>query len=252
MQYRAMCSWISHNKSHKESPQDVYGASTDQKTSQLASIYEQYEGRLRQANALDFDDLLLESVRLLAHDANLRFQINRRFEFVMIDEYQDTNRSQYELMRLLTEAHKNICVVGDEDQSIYGWRGADIRNILDFERDFPNATVIRLEQNYRSTKNILEAASAVVANNTERKGKWLWTEAGAGEKIGRFEAFDGEQEALFIADMHRQAAHRQTRPIAWRCSIAPTSNRARSKKRCAATGAITWCWADSVSISAPK
>ena len=200
MQCRAVCSWISHKKSRKESPQDVYGASTDQKTSQLASIYEKYEGRLRQANALDFDDLLLESVRLLAHDAYLRSQINRRFEFVMIDEYRDTNRSQYELMRLLTEAHKNICVVGDEDQSIYGWRGADIRNILDFERDFPNAAVIRLEQNYRSTKNILEAASAVVANNTERKGKWLWTESGAGDKIGRFEAFDGEQEALFIAD----------------------------------------------------
>lgn len=127
MQYRAMSSWISHKKSHKESPEHVYGASTDQKTSQLASIYEQYEGRLRQANALDFDDLLLESVRLLAHDADLRLQYNRRFEFVMIDEYQDTNRSQYELMRLLTEAHKNICVVGDEDQSIYGWRGADIR-----------------------------------------------------------------------------------------------------------------------------
>jgi DNA helicase-2/ATP-dependent DNA helicase PcrA len=200
MQYRAVCSWISHRKSRKESPQDVHSASTDQQTTQLAAIYEQYEGRLRQANALDFDDLLLESVRLLAHDANLRFQVNRRFEFVMIDEYQDTNRSQYELMRLLTEAHKNISVVGDEDQSIYGWRGADIRNILDFERDFPNATVIRLEQNYRSSKNILEAASAVVANNTERKGKWLWTESGAGEKIGRFEAFDGEQEALFIAD----------------------------------------------------
>jgi DNA helicase-2/ATP-dependent DNA helicase PcrA len=200
MQYRAMTSWISHKKSRKETPEEVYGKSTDQKTSQLASIYEKYEGRLRQANALDFDDLLLETVRLLAHDANLRTQINRRFEFVMIDEYQDTNRSQYELMRLLTEAHKNICVVGDEDQSIYGWRGADIRNILDFERDFPNAAVIRLEQNYRSTKNILEAASAVVANNTERKGKWLWTESGAGEKIGRFEAFDGEQEALFIAD----------------------------------------------------
>ncbi len=139
MQYRAMSSWISHQKSHKRSPQDVYGASTDPKTSQLASVYEQYEGRLRQANALDFDDLLLETVRLLAHDADLRFQMNRRFEFVMIDEYQDTNRSQYELMRLLTEAHKNICVVGDEDQSIYGWRGADIRNILDFEHDYPNA-----------------------------------------------------------------------------------------------------------------
>ena len=201
MQYRAVCSWISHKKSRKESPQDVYNASTDQKTSQLASIYEQYEGRLHQANALDFDDLLLESVRLLAHDAALRLQINRRYEFVMIDEYQDTNRSQYELMRLLTEARKNICVVGDEDQSIYGWRGADIRNILDFERDFPNAKVIRLEQNYRSTKNILDAASTLVANNTERKGKWLWTESGPGAKIGRFEAFDGEQEAIFIADM---------------------------------------------------
>jgi DNA helicase-2/ATP-dependent DNA helicase PcrA len=200
MQYRAMSSWISHQKSHKETPQDVYRASTERKTSQLASIYEQYEGRLRQANALDFDDLLLEAVRLLAHDADLRQQYNRRFEFLMIDEYQDTNRSQYELMRLLTEAHKNICVVGDEDQSIYGWRGADIRNILDFERDFPAAAVIRLEQNYRSTKNILEAASAVVANNTERKGKWLWTESGSGDRIGRFEAFDGEQEALFIAD----------------------------------------------------
>ena len=144
--------------------------------------------------------MLLESVRLLAHDSVLRGQYNRRFEFVMIDEYQDTNRSQYELIRLLTEARKNMAVVGDEDQSIYGWRGADIRNILDFERDYPNAAVIRLEQNYRSTKTILEAASAVVANNTERKGKWLWTEAGTGQKIGRFEAFDGEQEALFIAD----------------------------------------------------
>ena len=100
----------------------------------------------------------------------------------MIDEYQDTNRSQYELMRLLTEVRHNVCVVGDEDQSIYGWRGADIRNILDFERDYPDATVIRLEQNYRSTKNILEAASAVVAHNKERKGKWLWTDAGLGLK----------------------------------------------------------------------
>src|SRR5271157_3356145 len=159
MQYRAVCSWISQKKSRKESPADVY-------------------------------DLLLETVRVLAHDANLRFQMNRRFEFVMIDEYQDTNRSQYELMRLLTEARKNVAVVGDEDQSIYSWRGADIRNILDFERDYPNATVIRLEQNYRSTKNILEAASAVVAHNTERKGKWLWTESGAGEKITLYEAPD--------------------------------------------------------------
>ena len=200
MQYRGAVSWISHNKSHKKTPQDVYAGSTDPQTTRLATIYEKYESRLRQANALDFDDLLLESVRLLTHDAELRRQYNQRFEFLMIDEYQDTNRSQYELMRRLTEASQNVCVVGDEDQSIYGWRGADIRNILDFERDYPKAKVIRLEQNYRSTKNILDAASAVVANNTERKGKWLWTESGAGSPIGMYEALDGENEALFIAD----------------------------------------------------
>ncbi len=200
MPYRSMVSWISHSKSKKISPTDIARDSKDDKTSKMAKIYDDYETRLRTANAFDFDDLLLESVRLLEHDTHLREQLGRRFEFVMIDEYQDTNRSQYELVRLLTGSHHNVAVVGDEDQSIYGWRGADIRNILDFERDYPNAAVIRLEQNYRSTKNILEAASAVVANNTERKGKWLWTEAGAGAKIGMYEAIDGENEALFIAD----------------------------------------------------
>jgi DNA helicase II / ATP-dependent DNA helicase PcrA len=200
MPYRAALSRISHAKGNQETPQDWYKASTDPKMTRLAKIYESYQERLVQANALDFDDLLLESVRLLKHDDALRGLYNRRFEFVMIDEYQDTNRSQYELMRLLTEARNNVCVVGDEDQSIYGWRGADIRNILDFEKDYPNAVVIRLEQNYRSTKNILEAASAVVANNKERKGKWLWTSSGEGAKIGYYEAPDGENEALYIAD----------------------------------------------------
>ena len=118
----------------------------------------------------------------------------------MIDEYQDTNRSQYELMRLLSQTHDNVCVVGDEDQSIYSWRGADIRNILDFEKDYPGAKTIRLEQNYRSTKNILEAASAVVANNKERKGKWLWTDADEGDMLSIYAAHDAENEALFIAD----------------------------------------------------
>ncbi len=200
LQYRAMLSQISHGKSHNETPMDWLKAATDPKATRMAKVYELYEERLLQANALDFDDLLLESVRLLKHDDILRQLYNQRFEFVMIDEYQDTNRSQYELMRLLTETRRNVCVVGDEDQSIYGWRGADIRNILDFERDFPNAVVIRLEQNYRSTKNILEAAGAVVANNKERKGKWLWTDSGSGPKIGYYEAPDGENEALFIAD----------------------------------------------------
>ncbi len=143
----------------------------------MAALFEEYEKALRSANALDFDDLLLEAVRLLRHDDATREAWNRRLSYVMIDEYQDTNRSQYELMRLLSEQHDNVCVVGDEDQSIYSWRGADIRNILDFERDFPNARTIRLEQNYRSTKNILAAAGAVVENNKARKGKKLWTEA---------------------------------------------------------------------------
>src|SRR5579875_1590058 len=200
MQYRAALSRISQAKSHNQSPVDWYKAATDPTLTRLAKIYDVYEERLLQANALDFDDLLLESVRLLHHDNALRELYNRRYEFVMIDEYQDTNRSQYELMRLLTEMRKNICVVGDEDQSIYGWRGADIRNILDFERDYPGAVVIRLEQNYRSTKNILEAASALVAHNQERKGKWLWTESEAGPKIGCYAAPTSENEALFIAD----------------------------------------------------
>ncbi len=200
MPYRGALSRISHAKSHHQTAIDWYKAATDPKLTRLAKIYEQYEERLKQANALDFDDLLLESVRLLKHDEALRNLYNRRYEFVMIDEYQDTNRSQYELMRLLTQLRQNVCVVGDEDQSIYGWRGADIRNILDFERDYPDTVVIRLEQNYRSTKNILEAASAVVANNKERKGKWLWTNSDLGAKIGYYEAPDGENEALFIAD----------------------------------------------------
>jgi DNA helicase-2/ATP-dependent DNA helicase PcrA len=200
MQYRAALSKLSHAKNLKKTPQDLYDDSTDPTAEKLAVIFEEYEKELRKANALDFDDLLLETVRLLYHDQATREGYNRHITYVMIDEYQDTNRSQYELMRLLTAQHRNVCVVGDEDQSIYSWRGADIRNILDFERDFPNAQVIRLEENYRSTKNILAAAGAVVANNKERKGKNLWTKAEAGQMIGHYAAFDAENEALFIAD----------------------------------------------------
>ena len=205
MQYRAACSWISHNKSQKITPQEIYSSSKDHKSSNLAKIYDDYEARLRQANALDFDDLLLEPVRLLRHDRELREQYNRRFEFLMIDEYQDTNRSQYELMRLLSDSHKNVCVVGDEDQSIYSWRGANIRNILDFEKDYPKAKVIRLEQNYRSTKNILAAASGVVEHNKERIGKTLWTESAGGAPITLYEAYSAENEALYVADTIEKA-----------------------------------------------
>ena len=200
MPYRATLSQISQAKSVKKTPQDMYGESADPRVTKVAAVYEDYEKALHQANALDFDDLLLESVRLLYHDADTRDAWNRRLGYMMIDEYQDTNRSQYELMRLLTQRHDNVCVVGDEDQSIYSWRGADIRNILDFEKDFPGAKIIRLEQNYRSTKNILEAASVVVANNKERKGKWLWTDADEGDMVSVYPAYDAENEALFIAD----------------------------------------------------
>ena len=132
--------------------------------------------------------------------AAVREYYNRRFQYLLIDEYQDTNRPQYELMRLLAGDGHNVCAVGDEDQSIYSWRGADIRNILEFEHDFPEAKIVRLEQNYRSTQNILGAASAVVANNVRRKGKNLWTSRQGGAKIGYYEAPDGENEALFAAD----------------------------------------------------
>ncbi|MBL8241832.1 MAG: UvrD-helicase domain-containing protein [Bryobacterales bacterium] len=205
MQYRAAMSRISTAKSAKETPADFYKQTADPRMSRLAVIYEQYEARLQQANALDFDDLLLETVRLFSYDVELRRRYNDFLEYLMIDEYQDTNRTQYELMRLLSATRSNVAVVGDEDQSIYSWRGADIRNILDFENDYPNATVIRLEQNYRSTKNILEAAGAVVENNTQRKGKKLWTDSEGGDKVTVFEALDGENEALYIADQINKA-----------------------------------------------
>jgi DNA helicase-2/ATP-dependent DNA helicase PcrA len=200
MKYGAAASRISHAKNLKQGPADLYKQAVNGESEKLAAIFERYEGALHAANALDFDDLLLEAVRLLRHDAAIREAWNRRLSYIMVDEYQDTNRSQYELMRLLSETHRNVCVVGDEDQSIYSWRGADLRNILDFEHDFPKARTIRLEQNYRSTKNILAAAGAVVENNKARKGKKLWTEGATGETLGLYAAFDAENEALFVAD----------------------------------------------------
>jgi DNA helicase II / ATP-dependent DNA helicase PcrA len=197
---RTVLSRISWAKNHMLDPQELYLQSADPKTERIAHLYEEYRKELRKANALDFDDLLLEAVRLLKSAAPVREFYNRRFQYLLIDEYQDTNRPQYELMRMLAGERHNVCAVGDEDQSIYSWRGADIRNILEFEQDFPEAKIIRLEQNYRSTQNILQAASAVVANNLRRKGKNLWTSRQGGTKIGYYEAPDGENEALFAAD----------------------------------------------------
>jgi DNA helicase-2/ATP-dependent DNA helicase PcrA len=192
---------ISWAKNHMLDPQEVYLQSADPKAERVAHIYKVYEQELRKANALDFDDLLLQTVHLLRAIPEARQYWSGRFDYVLVDEYQDTNRPQYELLKALATVHQNICAVGDEDQSIYSWRGADIRNILDFEHDFPGARIIRLEQNYRSTQIILEAASAVVANNIKRKGKTLWTARPGGAKAGYYEAPDGENEALFVADV---------------------------------------------------
>ncbi|HWR34961.1 MAG TPA: UvrD-helicase domain-containing protein [Clostridia bacterium] len=197
---QAVLSRISWAKNHMLDPEDVYLHSGDPKTEKIAQIYKLYKQELAKANALDFDDLLLETVRLLKGVGEVREKYNRRYHHLLVDEYQDTNRPQYEIMRCLAGSRHNVCAVGDEDQSIYSWRGADIRNILEFEQDFPNAKIVRLEQNYRSTQNILEGASAVVANNVKRKGKRLWTARQGGAKIGYYEAPDGENEALFVAD----------------------------------------------------
>lgn len=206
---RIVLSRISWAKNHMLAPQEIYLQSSDPKSERIAHLYDLYNKELERANALDFDDLLLEAVRLLRAVPAVRGYYNRRFRYILIDEYQDTNRPQYELMKMLAGEEQNICVVGDEDQSIYSWRGADIRNILDFEKDFPRAKIIRLEQNYRSTQVILEAAGAVVSNNLQRKGKTLWTSRDGGAQVGYYEALDGEGEALFIAD-HIQKYIRQT------------------------------------------
>ncbi|QNI37729.1 ATP-dependent helicase [Edaphobacter albus] len=195
---------ISWAKNHMIDPQEYFLASTNPMEEKIAHIFEIYRKELAKANAMDFDDLLLETVRLLKSSSEVRERYNRRYRYLMIDEYQDTNRPQYELMKLLAGPEKNVCVVGDEDQSIYSWRGADIKNILDFEKDFPNGKTIRLEQNYRSTQVILEGAGAVVSQNTQRKGKNLWTSREGGSLIGYYEAPDGENEALFIADRIKQ------------------------------------------------
>jgi DNA helicase-2/ATP-dependent DNA helicase PcrA len=196
----AVLSRISWAKNHMLDPQELYLQSADPITEKVAHTFEEYRKELRKSNALDFDDLLLETVRLLKSSQAVRERYQRRYQYMLIDEYQDTNRPQYELIKLLAGPEHNVCVVGDEDQSIYSWRGADIRNILEFEKDFPEARIIRLEQNYRSTQAILEAASAVVSNNLKRKGKTLWTARQGGNKIGYYEAPDGENESLFAAD----------------------------------------------------
>ena len=165
----------------------------------VARIYTEYERRKRDAGALDFDDLISETVRLFRDHPEVLQHYQERFRYILIDEYQDTNRAQYELVNMLAAKYRNICVVGDADQGVYSWRGATIQNILDFERDYPDAAVFLMEQNYRSTQNILTVANALIENNVQRKPKNLWTEAGSGDPVVRVRANDEHSEAYFVA-----------------------------------------------------
>ena len=200
LQPRAILSQISFAKNQAKTPEMLRAEAFTADMRSAADIFAQYEKILAQSKALDFDDLLLRSARLLREAGAVREKWQRRFRYIHVDEYQDTNRVQYELLRLLVGPHRNICVVGDEDQSIYRWRGADLSILLSFSRDFPNAKIIRLERNYRSTQSILDAAGAVVKNNSERLGKKLCAEASGGTNLRYYEARDAQTEAEFVAE----------------------------------------------------
>src|SRR5579872_2289484 len=207
IQPRVALSRISHAKNRMETPQQVAdtGGRWNRGDDQVAKIYEYYLAKLKDANALDFDDLLLKTVDMFEQAERVRTKYAEQFRFVMVDEYQDTNRPQYLLIRRLAGVHRNLCVVGDPDQSIYKWRGADLRNILDFEHDFPEAKIVKLERNYRSTQVILDAASGVISRNRNRKDKHLWTDRKGGDRITYFRGGDELEEADFITRTARTA-----------------------------------------------
>jgi DNA helicase-2/ATP-dependent DNA helicase PcrA len=190
---------ISRAKNEMLDPQVLFEHAANHRERTIARLARRYHERLKKANALDFDDLLLEAVRLFDEAPEVLAKYQERWRYLHVDEYQDTNRAQYLWVRSLAARHHNLCVVGDDDQSIYSWRGADLRNILDFERDWPDTAVVKLEQNYRSTQLILDAAHAVVSRNSARKDKKLWTDNAGGLRIQRFEAYNEEEEAEWIA-----------------------------------------------------
>jgi DNA helicase-2/ATP-dependent DNA helicase PcrA len=205
IQPRAALSRISQAKNRMETPETLRTSGWSLRDQQISRVYEAYLRSLSDAGALDFDDLLLKTVDLVETSERVRETYARRFRYILVDEYQDTNRPQYILIRRLAEIHRNLCVVGDPDQSIYKWRGADLRNILDFERDFPDAHIVKLEQNYRSTQVILDAASAVIRHNRNRKDKRLWTDHTGGDPILYVRANDEIEEADFITRAIRDA-----------------------------------------------
>jgi len=209
---RAMAAGISGAKNKLLGPAEYQKQAFDYYEHSVARVYELYQKKLRANNALDFDDLLVLTVKILEENPEVLEVYQNRFRYILVDEYQDTNHAQYKLVNMLAKKHRNLCVVGDADQSIYGWRGADIRNILDFERDYPDAQVIKLEQNYRSTKVILEAANKVIRNNLGRKETRLWTENADGPLIEFFQTRDERQEAYFVADRIYRMHHEENKP----------------------------------------
>ncbi|NOT26248.1 MAG: UvrD-helicase domain-containing protein [Acidobacteria bacterium] len=205
VQPRLALSRISHAKNRMEGPSAFGGDAWNPQNRQIGALYELYLKALKDANALDFDDLLLKTVELFEESEVVRDRYSEKFRYVMVDEYQDTNRPQYLLIQRLASRHRNLCVVGDPDQSIYKWRGADLKNILDFEHDFSEARIVKLERNYRSTQMILDAASAVIAQNRNRKEKRLYTEQVGGARVLYYRAGDDLDEAEFVARTSRTA-----------------------------------------------
>ena len=210
---KAIKAAISDAKNRMLTPREwLKDAGDNFRNRKLCEAYEKYEIALRGNNALDFDDLLIKTLELLSEHPPVLQYYQDKFDYVLVDEYQDTNIAQYQFVRLMAGGKRNLCVVGDDDQSIYGWRGADIRNILEFEKDFPDCKVIKLEQNYRSTANILDAANQVIAHNAGRKEKALWTQCDPGDKVGLYHAMDERDEAAFAALMSKKLINQGMRP----------------------------------------
>ena len=250
---RAVGGAISHAKGELHSAAEYQERSYTIYEERIAQVFVEYERRLIAANAMDFDDLLSETVRLLRRDEEVAARYQDRFLHVLVDEYQDTNQAQNELVVRIGAGHRNVCVVGDSDQSIYRFRGAEVRNLLDFEHAFADAATVVLDQNYRSTQRILDAANAVIGNNMVREAKVLWSALGEGEPIVRFKAGDEREEATFVANeiarLRREASTAFRRP---RSSTGPTPRAARSSRRSPTGGCRTRSSAAPASTTAAR
>jgi len=215
-------------------------------------VYPRYQSALKAFNAIDFDDIIMLTAELLQHHPEVLKHWQDRFGYIMVDEYQDTNSSQYLLINLLAAGCKNLCVVGDDDQSIYGWRGADVGNILDFEKDFKGCRTIKLEQNYRSTGNILDAANNLIANNKVRKEKKLWTAAGEGAPIDLLVVQDDEEEATSVVERIQLERFKKDTPYSDFAILYRTNAQSRAFESSCASRTSPTCWSEAPSSSSAR